>query len=453
MILCMSNTGEYSPILQKMQMEGAPVVIYLHNPRYRENYDGILEKVKLSQLKPTLKKADLVLFDITRPNERYRSQPDQEMVKRDAALLSMFGLKSSERSVFGPVADVMKQDCDVIGCSRFSEESELDRMLGFKIAKQIGLKVPESHEFQNFKEGAKFLEAHQEAMWICKPQENEGFTYMESWAGELLAKMTGEWADKCKKPWPFVLQKLVPKGSVEIDYEGWTDGRQYTCTSYTMEEKFFMAGNWSMQIGCQNSIVWKNQLPGLLSKPLEKILPFLVSAKHKGPVNVTAMVNSATKEIDWLEATFRPGYDAIYAHLALLETPITNFFYSNFRGTFSKGYAAAERITIPPFPYSDPDMLKRQALGVDIKNDMERTPWMWFEDVRKEKDGRLVCAGADGIVGVVTHVGKTVEEASNGVYAKIKRLKIAAKLQLRTDLGKRAQRQIPRLKEWGFEVR
>ena len=453
MILVMSNTGEFSPILHKVQQEGGQGVIYLHNPRYRENYDGILEKVKLTQLKMAHKKADKVIFDITRPNERYRSDPDPEMIKRDAALLTMFGLKSSERSVFGPVADVMKQDSDVIGCSRFSEDAELDRMLGFKIAKQIGLKVPESHEFQNFKEGVKFLEAHQQDLWICKPQENEGFTYMESWEGELLAKMQGEWLEKCKKPWPFILQKLLPKTSVEIDFEGFFDGRRFTRTTYTMEEKFFQTGSWSMQIGCQNTIVWGNQFPGLLSNALEKMIPFLLAAKHKGWVNITAMVNSDTKAIEWLEATFRAGYDAIFANLALAEDTITNLIYSDFRGRFKDGYAAAERITIPPFPYSNPEMLKKIAAGVEIKNDMDRTLWFWMEDVKKTKDGRLVCAGADGILGVVTHVGKTIEEAANGVYAKVKRLKIAAKIQLRTDLGKRAQRHIPRLKEWGFQAR
>ena len=137
----------------------------------------------------------------------------------------------------------------------------------------------------------------------------------------------------------------------------------------------------------------------------------------------------------------------------MLETPISTFFYSGFRGTFRKGYVASQRITIPPFPYHEDDLLKAMATGVDVANAIERTPWFWMEDVRKGDDGVLECAGGDGILGAVTNGGKTIEEAANGVYAKVKRIKVGAKLQLRTDGGRRAQRAIPRLQEWGHEVR
>ena len=105
----MSNSGEILPIAYRMQREGAQVAVYLHNPKYNRGYDGLLNKVKLSALKQTFNKSDLVIFDITRPNEKFRAHPNPEMVKRDAALLAMFGLKSKERFVFGPVADVMKK--------------------------------------------------------------------------------------------------------------------------------------------------------------------------------------------------------------------------------------------------------------------------------------------------------------------------------------------------------
>lgn len=450
----MSNSGECLPIAYRMQREGSQVAVYLHNPRYAQGYEGMLTKIRLQQVKSTLKKSDLVIFDITRPNERYRSDPNPVMAKRDAALLSMFGLKATERSVFGPVAERMMQDAQVVGCARFSEEAELDRMLGYKLAKQIGLRVPESHEFKNFNEGAKFLQAHSGDLWICKPQENEGFTYLEQWPGELLTKMQGEWKEKCKKSWSYILQKVLPKGSVEIDYQGWFDGKVFTTLSYTMEDKFWLTGNYSIQIGCQNTIVWQPKqmnTNGFLHKPLTKIVPHLLNSGYRGPVNITAMVSRSDQSVNWLEATFRFGYDALYAELAMLEDPITTFFYSGFRGKFKKGFAAAERVTIPPFPYHDDRLLEVMAKGVDIVNAAE-TQWFWMEDVRKSKSGWLECPGADAIIGVVTHVADTIEEASNGVYAKIPKIKIGAKKQVRTDLGDRAQRHIARLKQWNFIV-
>jgi hypothetical protein len=450
-ILFMSVSGDSLPVAYRIKREGTPVSVYLHNPKYHTCYDGMLDKVTLPQLRKSLKDFDLVFFDITRSNERYRSKPDREMASRDAQLLLQFGLKTTEKAVYGPVADVMRKDVRVIGVSRMAEEWEMDRMLGYEIAKDVGLKVPESHEFKTFQEGAEFLKQNTGDLWICKPQDNEGFTYLESWEGELATKMQGEWKEKCKKAWPFVLQKVLPKGSVEIDLEGWFDGREFQACSYTMEDKYWMTGDWSIQIGCQNTIVWVKQQDGILTDALSRMEPALQQSGHVGPVNITAMVSGKDHSVNWLEATPRPGYDALQTFLTLLETPITHFLYSGFRGVFKKGYAAGARITIPPFPSSNCDDLENKAKGVDILTS-PNLPWFWAEDVKIGDRGWLECAGADGIIGVVTAAGKTVEEAAKSVYDNIKKLKIGSKLQLRTDLGKRAERHIPRLKEWGFTV-
>jgi len=452
-VLFMSVSGDALPVAHRVKREKqVDVAVYLHNPRYQHCYDGLLEKVTLPNLRRTLKSCDLVFFDITRTNERFRSEPETEMVHRDAQLLMQFGLKSTEKSVYGPVADVMRQDIEVIGCSALAEEAEMDRMLGFEIAKEIGLKVPESHEFKNFDDGVKFLEAHQDSLWIQKPQGNDGFTYLETWEGELATMMQAEWKEKYKKPYPFVLQKVLPKGSVEIDCEGWFDGRDLQAVNFTMEDKQFLTGEWGQQIGCQNTVVWIKQQEGFLTKELNNLKPFLLDAGHIGPVNITVMVNRVDHSVNWLEATFRPGYDALPVFLSLLETPITHFLYSRFHGTFKKGYAAGERITIPPFPICNKEELEKKARGVSVKNHSS-TPWFWLEDVRLGDRKWLECAGADGIIGVVTATGNTVEAASHEVYGRVKRVKVCGKLQLRTDLGRRAQRHIPRLTEWGFNVR
>jgi len=437
-ILFITTSGESLPLAYRMRQEGANCEVYIHHPSYFHGYEGIIDRVKLPGLKKAFQKCEMVVFDITRPNKKE---------KWDLTMLAMFGLKSSERSVFGPVADVMKKTHMVVGGANWCEDIELDRALGFKIAKKMGLKIPEWKEFKSFKDGEKFL-ADQKEMWILKPQFNLGFTHKEEWPGELLAKIQ-EWNGKGKKEFPFILQKLVP--GVEISTEAWFDGRDFRTFNHTAEEKLWMTGGLGCAIGCQNTVVWmKENEDGLLSREIRKIEPYLRACNYIGPVDLNVIVDNQT--MWFLEFTPRFGYDALYGLLTLLDEPINNFFYKGFRGRWKKGYAAAERLTIPPFPYQDDKLLEEMAAGVRIKNEINRTPWCWFEDVRQGEDG-LEVVGADGIVGVVTAHGKTIEEASNDVYSKIKRLKIAGKLQYRTDLGKRAVKAIAKLQGWGHNVR
>ena len=144
MILWISNSGECLPIAWRMSLEGAKVAVYIHNPKYRSNYEGIMERVSLGNLRKTLKAADQVIFDITHPNHR---KP------QDMALLKMFGLKTSSRSVFGPVADKLKKDHQVIGCSEWSEEIELDRKLGSEVGQKIGMAMADTHDFKALQQG------------------------------------------------------------------------------------------------------------------------------------------------------------------------------------------------------------------------------------------------------------------------------------------------------------
>lgn len=441
MILCMSHSGEILPIAYRMMREGQKVSVYMHSPAHKHNYDGIVDKVKISGLKAALKKADLVIFDITRPNKR---------TPADLMLLKMFGLKTSCSSVFGPVADKMKQDSQVIGCSKWCEDAELDRMFGYKVAKQLGLKVPESHEFRNFQEGAKFLTGRADR-WILKPQANDGFTYLEMWPGELLTKFEGEWKRKKVKPFPFVLQKVIY--GIEISTEAWFDGRGFLNHNHTIEDKVWLSGNWGEAIGSQNNIVWRKEQEGLLTREIEKLKPILRESGYIGPIDLNCIVNREDHLPYFLEFSPRMGYDAIYCLLSMLDGEISTFFYSGFRGKFVNGYCASQRITIKPFPYATTELLKEWAEGVDIRNPIERTPWFWMEDVKKEADGTLVCGGADGILGVVTAVKPSVKEAADAVYDRIKKLRIGSKIQVRTDLGNRAERAIPRLQEWGLTVR
>ena len=130
MILFIANSNEFLPVVWRLRREGADAGIYIHQPRYRANYNGILPKISLKDLKREVGKADIIVFGGPRPNER---------TKQDIALLKNFGLKANLPGVFGPVAAQLSKDHRVIGGS---DELELDRKKGIELAEKTGFAIP-----------------------------------------------------------------------------------------------------------------------------------------------------------------------------------------------------------------------------------------------------------------------------------------------------------------------
>lgn len=442
MILFMSNSGECLPLAWRLRREGAKVAVYVHHPKYRPNYEGIMERVRLGELKKVLKQADQVIFDITHPNHK---KPE------DIALLKMFGLKTGSSSVFGPVADKLKKDHHVIGCSEWSEEVELDRKLGLDTAVKIGMAISETVDFKALKQGVKFLQGRKDR-WVLKPHNNTDLdlTYVERYPGELLRKFEGDLPRRVGEKFDFMLQRVVE--GVEISTEGWFDGAKWQHFNHTIEDKRLMTGGLGPPIGSQGNTAWMKRKNGLLVAELTKLTPWLKKAGYQGPVDINAIVSEKDHRAYFLEFTPRFGYDALFLLLTLLKGSLTDFFTKGFQGEFHTGFASSQRLTIPPFPYASRDLLTEMAKEVPIEGKLANLPWFWAEDVRLEEDKKLCCAGADGILGVITGQGATVGEAVSKVYRRLKSMKVGAYMQYRLDGAKRPLAALETLKKWGVEV-
>jgi len=446
MILFISNSGECLPIAYRMMAEGADVKVYLHHRRYKNNYNGIVEKVTLKGLKKAVKEAELVIFDITRVNEKTRE---------DLALLKMFGLPKTSATVFGPVADKIKRSTKVIGASTWTEKIEMDRKLGAEIAARIGMKTPETIEFDSLKKGVEFLKTKGKAhLWVFKPENNMDLdmTYVEKFPGELADKMVGEYFNRLKTDKiDYILQKRV-KG-VEISTEGWFDGSDWIHFNHTIEDKRLMNYNLGPAIGSQGNTVWiKRDMQGLLVEQLKNLTPYLRRAKYIGPIDINSIVSEEDRQPYFLEFSPRFGYDAIYCLLTLVNGKISDFFTKFFDVDFHDGYASSQRITIPPFPYSDTKLLNAMAKDVLIDGHIDDYPLFWMEDVYNDNDGKLRCAGSDGILGVVAAKGNSIGGSIGNMYRAIDNLKIGSYIQYRTDGGKRCGKAIKQLDEWGVSI-
>lgn len=433
--LFISTSGESLPIAWRMQREGADVSIYLHNPRYRSNYEGLFPtKIRLASLKKATKKADTVIFDICRPNER---------TKEDLAFLQIFGAKKSSASVFGPVADILRRSVKVIGSSAYTEQLELDRQAGSEFAEKIGLNIPDTKRFESLQKGVSFLKGQKES-WVFKPLNNEDLdlTYVEKFPGELVWKMENEYSKRLGEKTPYILQKKID--GTEISTEVWISQDGLMNFNHTLESKKLMNGNLGPSIGSQSNTVWIKKRKGLLVKELGRAAERL--SGYLGPVDVNCIVDEKGTPY-FLEWSPRFGWDALYCLLTLLRGGITRFFESDFRGEFEDGFASSERLTIPPFPYSAKSLLADHAKDVTILQPLEKIPSFWAQDVYQ--NGELKCAGADGIIGVATGQGTSIGESYGKVYRFLDTLKICADKQYRTDGAKKNEIRFNKLSKLG----
>jgi phosphoribosylamine-glycine ligase len=434
-ILFISNSGECNPIAFRMNKEGAECKVYIHNPKYRKNYAGMLEIVPLKNLKKEVDLADLIIFDITKSND---GRPE------DKALLKLFGLKPSSVSVFGPVATkLMKMGKKVVGNSAQTEILEMDRFKGEQQAEKIGFKIPTTHEFKTLKEGIKFLEGKSN-LWVFKPDFNQDLdlTYMEKYPGELIQKMTFEYPGRVGDDIPYILQKVI-KGT-EIDCEGWYTGKKWQHFNFTIENKNLMNGNLGPHIGSQSNTVWIASNKNELIRKVSKMGPFLKKAGYVGPCDITTIVDSKG-DIYFIELSGRLGYDAFYCLMELLNSKITDFFMKDFKGNFSRGFACSQRISIPPYPFATPTLLNTYAKDVTID---KKPSTFWMEDVYWN-DG-FKCAGSDGIIGVIAERGKDLRTAWGNTYKSIEELQISSYMQYRTDGLQMAQKRLNKLTKLGI---
>ena len=421
MILFISNSGESLPVVYRLRREGTDAQIYIHHPKYRKNYDGLLKKVSVKDLKKTVKKADTIVFDITHPNER---------TKEDILLLKMFGLKLTLPSVFGPVGEKLSKDHKVIGISDATEEIELQRDKGIELAEKMGFGIPEYHKFDTLSAGMKFLKGNK-GMWVFKPENNQDIdlTYVELFPGEIYTKMEGEWQRRIGDDCEYILQKKID--GLELSTEVWIGPKGPVHYNRTFEDKRMMGGNLGPAIGSQSNTVWiERDLSSVAIALLIKMAAHLKSAGYIGPCDVNMIVKG--KVPYFLEWSPRFGYDAIYCLFELMNGKLTDFFEKDFKADFTNGFATSQRLSVPPFPYAVPSLLQEYAKDVTIIGRLEKMPRFWGQDIYYNTD-HLACAGSDGILGVVTGRGDSLGSAWGHVYRTIDTMNICSYLQYRKD--------------------
>ena len=250
--------------------------------------------------------------------------------------------------------------------------------------------------------------------------------------------MTGEWQTRIGDECEYVLQKKID--GAEISTEVWVGSKGPVHYNRTIEDKRLMTGNFGPAIGSQSNSVWIESDENSIGIPqLKKMAAYLKANGYTGPCDVNMIIKDNTPY--FLEWSPRFGYDAIYCLLELLKGKLTDFLANDFKADFHDGYAASQRLSIPPFPYATPELLKEYAKDVTIVGNLEKMPQFYAQDVYQNLD-HLACAGADGILGIIAARGDNLGSAWGKVYGTINKMKVCSYLQIRTDGFKEAQKRL-----------
>ena len=434
-----SKCGESAGLAYRCQNEGNEVWLYIDDKASRPCLQGIVNQVN-SLYEGLSKKPDVIVFDTTGNG--------------DIAIR----LKKQGFKVVGSGA--------VYKGKSFEDEIELDRSLGLDIMKYNGILIPETVEFKGSKdiEKAKQHIKKSNKRYVIKIDNNKipSSSYVSDSPEDMIAHLDYIKKQNCLKMGDdFILQEFI-KG-VELSTEMWfSKGNPVYPANGTMETKKFMADDLGANTGCSTSLVWcyKVPEPKIVQMTLKKIFPLLKQVEYTGCIDINCIISEEDHKPYGLEWTPRMGYSAIYAFTKLFNSDVAEVLYGIASGTMKEfdvkdGYGYAIRVTIPPAPLSIKDEKLREKIFKETAGqrvNYEGDPDCIFPiEIRLSKDDEFETAGVDGEICEIVGYGKTIEESRDEAHENFEKLDIPDK-QARLDGLKRPSEQLPKLRNWGYEV-
>ena len=394
-----SVAGEGAGVLLQLQQEGNNVELLIQEKTYNTVYDGLLPKVN-------------------------KIDPDDDTI-------IIFDMSGN-----GDQADELRKlGYRVFGSSRFSDQLEKDREFGLEIMREVGIKLPETEEFQDFGDAYSFLDENEHKRFVFKPSGSMPckLTYCSKDNEDLITYMKfveEKFSDEIDS---FVLQEFVEGDlvSTEIYFDG---NKQVGCPNHTVEVKKFMNNDLGPSTGCSGNIVWLADNDKVVKAGVGKVAKILKDYNFgAGQIDLNAVVND--KGLFGLEWTPRFGYDSMPIYLQMINMEYGKFFADITDGKIKYwdhkyDSLSSVRFTIPPYPAEpegDPEELS-PSTGIPIRGWETFDKNLYLFEVMMQED-QLVHSGGTGVIGLA------YAEKIKRCYEVIKQLNIPD-IQYRTDLEK-----------------
>ena len=296
----------------------------------------------------------------------------------------------------------------VIGTSALSEKVENDRLYAAKLAKSVGMDLPETKEFSDVGEAVRFLEANKAKAFVYKPNEADAtstFVPQElndpAKANELLREyilsLDREEDDS------FVLQALVP-GGTEANFEVWARDGKPIAAFLNLESKRKLTGDLGVLIGCAGGYVTRVPIKSKgVQQTAARYLKAAELSHYTGSIDANVILSDG--KVLFLENCFRFGYNA-YPELfyGLAKAPMERILREWIDGTGNM-----EQFFEPGFAGSLTLVSENCKLGNPILIPPEASDKVCLYQAMLE-DGKLMQVGGWPEIACVVDHGRTIEE-------------------------------------------
>lgn len=409
-------------MVDRLQHEGHEVILYIDAEDSKKCYDNMV-------------------FKVDNPDDAIKMKPDfvffDEITK-------------------GKTADKYKKmGIPVIGAGDYNDRMELDRTFGMDLMKKVGIKFPETTEFNSVNEAVAFIKKNPNRYVVKMNESQSNYASYVGKSPEDLINTLEHFRDEnlIKEKSGFVLQEFIE--GYEISTEGWFNGTGFVpgAFNHCIEEKKFLTGNLGPTTGSEGSVVFRAEDDSPLVANIARMTPILAKEGYKGALDLNTIVDKSGVPYA-LEFCPRTGYVCFENFIHLYDGDFGDFLHAlalgeDFYAELSTDLCIGVRLSVPPYPQSDlpdsipPQIMKtiekylgRRSINMRVLNWEKIAENCFLTGVYLNENNELRIATNDGIVGSMCARGKSIKAVQKDVYEKLKTIDIPDK-QYRTDIGDR----------------
>jgi len=340
-----------------------------------------------------------------------------------------------------------KQGYMTFGGSVFADQVERDRLWALLyIAKQCGLRIPETRLFTNIKDAEVFLKKTKHLKrWVFKPQGFFHTSYTpatsvldKDYPVENLHVIFNKF-----NIGDFILQEFID--GVEMAWEAWySNGQQVGEINMTFDEKKLFDHDKGPTVGgTVNVDIIRDTTNRLYKETSEGIEKILEGIKYTGPFDAAFLISRADGKPYFMEFTPRFGYPSSYNILHGTED-VGKVLHEYASGNATTRYLdmdsfyAGILVSCAPFPYAG------IPKGLIIRYDKKYRQNIWFLEAILE-DG-IIQTNSEAEIAYICDYGPSLAAINTKLLTIASSIKLPSlfPIQYREDM---LQVSIPRIKE------
>jgi phosphoribosylamine--glycine ligase len=351
----------------------------------------------------------------------------------------------------------------IIGPSIDTNKWEQDRVHGSDVMDSVGIKTIPSTKFSSYDEAISFVIKNNKR-YVSKPlgDGNKALSYVSKSPADMVF-MLQKWKRTNAYKGEFILQEF--HGGIEMAVGGWFGQGGFSkwwCENW--EFKKFMNGDLGVATGEQGTVLRYTEESKLADQVLKPLEDYLKALRFTGYIDVNCIIDK--KGFPWpLEFTMRPGWPLFQIQQALHKGDPVEWMVDLLAGKDTlrvfKDVAIGVVVSMPNYPTDNLTVAELTGYPLFNMTEEDGVGYFHFSEVKKSKfpsmvDG-VVKLNQDGLVTTGNYVltvsskGKTVSEAKDGVYKRIKdKIEIPNSIMYRTDIGHRLEDQLDDLHALGY---